>query len=274
MLVTPVPFGPYGRGDSHAEQASELLYECQAGYAAFKRSPDLVAACFNDPGSIANAFIIQKAVSEEYLPAQSSPAAFLKADKRSNHSLLRQVVQAVHNFLDPRTDGISLVHDDLTIANIMWHPHSLALVVIDFSQVIFCRTLDRCGPQLLLKDIKKELIFLALCADFSGTSEEHVCCKRARRINFELPKAARTPADVYIFEVLGKMLASGNSILFLSRGIATFAKLAFGFSFVALLISWLACKHMLECVPTSMLFSRSRFYLSECRAGCNPKQQI
>ncbi|CAK9090891.1 unnamed protein product [Durusdinium trenchii] len=199
-----------GKVCSGESSMAELRYECEAGFEAFQRAPDLVAACLDDPKmKPPKPFIVLKDVGS-YFRAQSFVTDFLADDQRSNHTLLRQVLRAVHAFLVPR-DGRSLVHMDLTMANIMWDPKTLAVQLIDFSQVEFCKTLmwnraspmpGRCIPKQLLKDLKKEVLHLALLVDLYGSSEQKRCSKQVTRINFEKRRAQRKTTLEYVTDAL------------------------------------------------------------------------
>lgn len=204
-----------------ARVVAEMRSECEAGYAAFERAPDLVAACVEDLEELREAkphikpFIVLKDVGH-YLNAQESLAEFLRQDQLSNHLLLCQLLRAVHAFLDPGRDGWSLVHMDLTTANIMWDPRSLTLQLIDFSQMDFCSAVvatrtgvrGHCLPRHYLKDLKKELVHLAVLADVYGSSNQEVCFKRVRQINFERSRAQRHATDDFVAKSVGRSCSS------------------------------------------------------------------
>eukprot|EP00439_Symbiodinium_sp_Y106_P017948 s63_g2.t1 len=188
------------RGHAH-----ELLHECYAGSEAFRRAPQYVSGCFEDFADDA-AFIVLQQVPPSFVLVEYSVDDFVKADKATHHGLLRQLLRAVCRFLDP-VDGRSLVHNDLTAANIMWDPSSMQLTIMDFSQAEFCSEVVRgahgCQAKLLLKDIKKELIIWALHTDLHGSAGETTCSKRAKRINFEKREAMRAPAAAFVAKKLG-----------------------------------------------------------------------
>eukprot|EP00439_Symbiodinium_sp_Y106_P023763 s63_g2.t3 len=188
------------RGHAH-----ELLHECYAGSEAFRRAPQYVSGCFEDFADDA-AFIVLQQVPPSFVLVEYSVDDFVKADKATHHGLLRQLLRAVCRFLDP-VDGRSLVHNDLTAANIMWDPSSMQLTIMDFSQAEFCSEVVRgahgCQAKLLLKDIKKDLIIWALHTDLHGSAGETTCSKRAKRINFEKREAMRAPAAAFVAKKLG-----------------------------------------------------------------------
>ncbi|CAE7359671.1 unnamed protein product, partial [Symbiodinium sp. CCMP2456] len=114
--------------------AQDLLRECYAGSEAFRRAPQYVSGCFEDPTDDAM-FIVLHQVPLSFVLVENSVDDFVKADKATHHGLLRQLLRAVCRFLDP-VDGRSLVHNDLTAANIMRDPNSMQLTIMDFSQEI------------------------------------------------------------------------------------------------------------------------------------------
>jgi len=192
------------RGESVVD---EMRYECEAGHEAFRRLPDLVAACVDHPTK-SKPFIVLKDVGS-YWSADETLEDFVKADVQSNRRLLRELLRAVHAFLDP-ADGRALVHMDFTIANIMWDPTSLNLQLIDFSQVDFCISVVKarsgqrghCLPRHFLKDLKKEMVHLMLLGDVLGSEHMHLCFQRVRKINFEKIQAQRLATDDFVIKSL------------------------------------------------------------------------
>jgi hypothetical protein len=57
-----------------------------------------------------------------------------------------------------------------------------------------------------LKDLKKELVHLALLADVYGSSAQEVCFKRIRQMNFEKSRAQRHATDDFVAKSLGRKL--------------------------------------------------------------------
>ena len=61
-------------------------------------------------------------------------------------------------------------------------------------------------PKHYLKDLKKELVHLALLADVYGSSAQEVCFKRIRQMNFEKSRAQRHATDDFVAKSLGRKL--------------------------------------------------------------------
>merc|ERR1719174_3196223 len=85
----------------------------------------------------------------------------------SDHAILDNLFSAITSFLNPNQVGGTIVHNDLTVENLLWRPGSVKAQVIDFSGAASVEALSKPEDlKLFFKDVLKEFIQWCLHADF------------------------------------------------------------------------------------------------------------